>query len=247
MNCLATHRYLKTSIAEKLASVANDSVSQFFDRRGSVETLNLPLMSFLKAVKSKRKTQAFNKLLFRFPWLTETDLALAKFRIDRDGRLNGVDPTIFFSEVAEDLELIQSNLESITHVTLDPLVIADEAIFTRILHNLSPYTLHQLEKYLIWKGDAESKAQLNIMDEAWRGLCVKHEINVLRNQDKLNHPIHNWKSYFIARYFKRSTRQSEGQKDVLALLVSLCLLFDNKDLLKESQLIKLADIEMDTR
>jgi hypothetical protein len=248
MNMLIeTHQHLKECIATKLAQVANESVSQFFDKGGAFGPAELPLFVFLKAVRGKQQGPLQKVLQKKFPWLSDVDIALAKFRLERDAKAAKVDCKVFIPEVVEDFGFIQSNMESILHIPIDHHPHEEEAVFVRILKKLDPFSLNQLEKFLVWSGTEKAEEQLVSVREVWRDLCVKHEINVLRNQDPGNGKLFSWKLYFIARYFKRCLKEKKGQKDTLQTLLSLSLLFDNHEELKESRLIHLADLETDTR
>lgn len=242
-----TQTRLKESIAEKLAEVANESVSQFFDKGGCVDQAQIPILSFMKAVRAKSKDRFCQTLELKFPWLSEIDIALASFRVEWEGRQHSCERGVFLNEVKEDFELIESNLLALCHVNMESNPGEEVPIFVRILRELDPYTLNELEKFLRWQDDPAKESQLHAINDAWRNLCVKHEINLLRNQNPRNEPIYSWKAYFIARYIKRCAQEKGDERDALTTLLSLALLYDNRELLVENSLMQLADLETDTR
>ncbi len=242
--CFSTHQHLKKSIAEKLADVTNGSVSQFFDKGGCVEGKTLPLLSFLQAVKKPPDKKLKSSLGRRFSWLSDVDLILSDFRISWESKTTAVPRVSFLSEVSEDWEMIQGNLEAIYNVTMEKHPKEQVPIFVKILQGLDPYSLNLLEKYLRSKGDAE--LQLSAIEDVWRDLCLKHEINILRNQEPESGVPYPWKIYFIARHFKRCMKEKGNERNPVQTMLGLSLLFDNQEEINKTSVMMLADLETDT-
>jgi hypothetical protein len=231
---MSTNKKLRLAIAAKFAEVANGAVYTFLERNlEEVSQSPLPLYR-MNRISAHPEDPALTRLLKeRFPWISNTDVTVARCGIDTACQGIEVSGMNFLEQVAEELEFLESNLEAIGHLSIGD---QNSSVFQQILPKLDPITLNQLEKVVSWDQASETAAKLTAISGAWRGQCVEHKINILENQDGSNQALIPWKLFFISRYFHERIRQEESTKH--EALVGFTLALDNREALEQHNLFE---------
>lgn len=227
-----TRDSIQYNIAVQMADHLNQSVEELLEEgvQKMGKSTQLPLLKLIEVVQSRHLRTMSLFLKRRYPWISSTDVSLGCSSQSKEEKQSQLQ-----EEIDKRIRSVSLSLDAVAGLSVTaPRTSEQLSVFEYMVQQLTPYALHQLQKYVEWQkkeakeGQAEAEAKLEIIDATWRSLCVTYGVDLSSSKEQ-----NTWKGLFIATYFRLHCLNLSSKQN-LERLPALALFLDNREMLERS-------------